>query len=170
VTDYQRTPVEPGVPVVVVDLDSTLADTRGRRHLAPTGTARHTLAGWEPYSLACWDDVPISGMVKLVRLLHGPYVVFLLSARNDVAERETRQWLLAHGVPYDRLRLRGRDEQLGDTPSEWKIKILQSWQDEGWDLALNIDDWAETCSAVTGALGIPSVTPMPPGDNHNPGY
>lgn len=168
---YDPRLLSPGAaPVVVVDLDSTICNTLGRRELAPTGAARKELSGWAPYSLACAGDKPIDGMIQLVRLLHGPNLIFLLSARNDVAEIATREWNLRHGLPYDRLRLRGDDEILPSQPSDWKIEVLHGWIREGWPISLFIDDWAETCLAVAETTGIPTVTPAFLVGDYKPGH
>jgi hypothetical protein len=157
------------VRVVVVDLDSTLCDTQHRRELAPVGPDRLTLAGWEPYSLGCPDDAPIESMIKLVHLLSEGNVIYLLSARNAVAEKATTEWLVRHGVKYDVLRLRGADEVEPREPSAWKIKVLEQWLEQGVDIQLFIDDWADTCTAVEFATGISTIVPMFRGD-YLPGH
>lgn len=160
---------ESNLPVVVVDIDSTIADTRGRRHLAPPRELHGDPEQWKPYSLGCGTDEPIAGLVRLLKLLHSGNLVFLLSARNDVAEALTVTWLRIHGVPYDRLRLWG-DEDAGSTPSTYKVRAINAWIAEGWNVQLFIDDWAETCQIVTDLTGVPSVSPAFLAGDYKPGH
>lgn len=158
-------------PIAVLDLDSMICDTRHRRHLAPRGWGKsNQLSAWEPYSLACGNDTVILGGATLARLLHGQNRVFLLSARCDVAEQVTLEWLAANGVPFDRLRLRGSHETTPDSPTAWKVSVVDQWLKEGWNIQLFVDDWADTCTAVEFQLGIPSIAPTYLAGDHKPGF
>lgn len=160
-------PVE---PVTVVDLDSTLCDTRHRRWLAPIGDNRQLLKAWEPYSLGCGEDNIVTGMATLIRLLHGPNLVFLLSGRNDAAEQRTLNWLAENQMPFDRLRLRGPDETTPDSPTDWKVGVVDGWMKEGWNIQLFVDDWAMTCVAIQDRLGVPTITPTFLAGDYQPGH
>lgn len=160
-------PVE---PVAVVDMDSTVCDTRHRRHLAPVGPNKSLLAAWEKYSLGCPGDSVILGAATLIRLLHGPNLVFLLTSRNDIAEQESLNWLAANHLPFDRLRMRAPDEDQPDNPTDWKVAVVDQWMREGWNIQLFIDDWAETCTAITERLGVPTLTPAFLAGDYKPGH
>jgi hypothetical protein len=104
-----------------------------------------------------------------VRLLDaGGALIFLLSARCGEAQVLTEDWLWKVDVPYDRLRLRGAHEGAG-SPSDWKVDVLLHWREQGWNLSLFIDDWAETCRAVE-AIGIPTLTPAFLAGDYKPGH
>jgi hypothetical protein len=62
------------VHAVLWDLDSTLFDTRGRRHLMPPPEIANSENGggahaWIEYSAACADDPPIEGAIRLRKLM-----------------------------------------------------------------------------------------------------
>lgn len=171
-TQYDRHPdlkPDSDIPVVIVDLDSCLADTRHRRWLAPPPADRKILAAWKPYSMSCWGDAVIPGMRNLVKMLHETAIVFLLSARNDVAEQLTRTWLGDHQVPYDRLRLRADEEEEPDNPNEWKVNVVREWAHAGWNIELFIDDWAGTCRLIEERLSIPTLCPTFLAGDYKPG-
>ncbi len=90
--------------VVLVDLDSTLSDTRPRRHLAPTVDPTKT---WTDFSLGAGDDRPIPGPIRLVQMLdHAGYDIHIVTGRHTTARTLTEDWLTNHYVPYHRLRMR----------------------------------------------------------------
>lgn len=172
-SQYTRTTL-PGVPVelpvIVIDLDSTVYDTRHRRHLAPGrehyGTPN---TAWKPFSLGCPEDTVIESMAVLTRLLHESCFIFLLTARNDVAEEATLNRLAEDRVPFDRLRMAGPEDE--DTSNhDYKVQVLKEWIAEGWNITLFIDDWAETCRAVTEQVGVPSIAPVFLAGAYKPGH
>jgi phosphoglycolate phosphatase-like HAD superfamily hydrolase len=135
------------VPAVVVDVDGTLVDVSGVRHYVVDDPNRrdfhhfHTAAAFAP---------PVASTVDRVRALAGSGVaVFVVTARRSRWERQTRDWLTKHDVPYDALCMRGdadgrpdvdvkRDLLVGirrthhvvlaidDNPS-----VIALWQEEG---------------------------------------
>jgi hypothetical protein len=140
---------------VVVDLDSTLADTRHRHHLIETSDP-----DWDTYSLACADDVPVLGVVQVVRMLSRSYPIAIISGRSRAAYGPTVEWLKRHRVPWSDLVLK----DVGDRslPVPWKVNAVKSWlsrhpQDR---VALIIEDWAPMRPVFEG-MGMPVLLVQP---------
>lgn len=138
--------------VVLSDLDSTLCDTRHRWHLSPM---RDPESSWIKYSLACGNDVPVSGTIAALRLAHPHHLVHLVSGRSDSARSLTEKWLYAHEVPYDELILR----EVGDRSSNGRFKVRHIHQLRAAGLApvLFFEDWAETARYIEDNTGVPVV-------------
>lgn len=142
---------------VIVDLDSTLCDTAHRHHLTPVADSTKT---WTDYSLACAEDSPIEGTIRLIELLHkGGNFIYILSSRMDAARPQTEVWLEKHGVYYDYLYLRDVADETH--PTEYKINVLTELLKTN-EIALMIDDAPDLCTAVTERLGILTVAPVVP--------
>lgn len=131
--------------LITVDLDSTLCDTGHRHHMID----RENGTDWNAYSLACVDDVPVLGMVKVVQLLAslGNVELHGLSARNAVASDNTLDWLRKHHVPLQKIHL-DTGESVEYTPeythAMYKYDRLRQVEEEtGMKVILHFDDYAE---------------------------
>lgn len=143
------------VNIILSDLDSTLADTRGRAHLAATKTGHDA---WVAYSRACVTDLPISGAIRTLQLLSLNFPVFLVSGRNVEAETETRLWLDANEVPFTRLRLRkGNDIQHN---GHYKVEYIRALRREGYNPLLMLEDHLGVAELVE-AEGVPVLSVNP---------
>lgn len=152
-------PPDAARPVVCVDLDSTVCDTRHRHHLVLPGDERDQ-TDWVAYSLACADDEPIDGVVQLVQLLAPHHHIAFVSSRDEQARKLTEQWLLEHEVPYDALFLGGTD----DVPQgleEFKVHHVQRLKDLGYEVALVVDDLPSLADAMS-VIGVSTLTVRPP--------
>lgn len=100
--------------VIVWDLDGTLADGKHRLHLLPTKDHNKTEA-WRPFNLASCDDAPIWDNIELLRAQAtvGFHIV-ILTGRSDEAMQMTKEWLARYYVPYNRLIMRGQDDNRTD--------------------------------------------------------
>lgn len=140
---------------VIVDLDSTLADTRQRSHLTP-----HKLPGttWDDYSMHCADDTPIPGTVALVRALGSTNRIRIVSGRSIRALELTVAWLARYDVTWDMIRLRRDDDS--EDPVEYKKAALREIPDTE-AVMLGLDDWPPVI-AMWAEHGIPGlcVNPM----------
>lgn len=95
-------------PVVVFDIDGTLMDENHRSHLREAKR-------WEEYFLACDLDVPIRHIVELTHEYHEKgYEVWLMSGRSDSCEQKTLESMKNHGVYFDRIKLRSKDNFMPD--------------------------------------------------------
>lgn len=152
-----------GAHTVVWDLDSTICDTRHRRHLMPELADWQTPGAWDEYSRNCAGDTPIEGAVRLFQVLQSGHTMMILSARAGLPEvyRATHRWLHNCGVRrYSRLLLRPPGSPLG--PTEWKKIRLKMLIDEGHEIDLAIDDHPG-CAEAFASLGVPTLVVTPPG-------
>ena len=105
-------------PMIVSDLDGTIALDDHRSHLIETPPKR-----WKEYFLACDRDAPNFPVIEALKGLRcrGGYRIEIWSGRSDLVEEQTRAWLDLYGVPYDRLRLRPAADHRHDTvlKAEW---------------------------------------------------
>lgn len=139
-------------PVVVFDLDGTLADTRHRAHLIAKGGDADP--DWHAYSLACPNDTPIAGAVELARLLDNlGCSIVLVSGRSDAAYDETVGWLDVHGVPYDALHMRAAGDHRPNEVIKAELAVALSLEAA---IALWVDDYPTAVDALT-AASIPAL-------------
>lgn len=142
---------------VVVDLDSTLADTSHRHAFTPLSDPRYT---WVDYSLLSIDDKPVPGAVRLVQLLYEHYQIHILSFREDAATEMTMHWLVRHNIPYDRLQLKPAGMP-DDNHNRYKIEAVKQLQEQGESVELVIDDWPGLREAMWEAVGVPVLVVNP---------
>jgi hypothetical protein len=137
--------------IVLFDKDSTLADTRSRRHLSPYNDPTKT---WVDYSMGCAMDAPITGPVRLIEMLYfADYEVHIISAANEECRDECIKWLNNHLIPYDVLRLKREDDPADNTT--YKLAYIAQLQAEGRKISLMVEDWPEIATAVERITGVP---------------
>jgi predicted secreted acid phosphatase len=137
--------------VVVFDLDSTLADTRPRRHLCPTVNPERT---WEDYAQGCANDLPIAGGIRLLHLLwDAGHSIHILSWRSNSARELTIDWLARHNVVHDKLILRMPTDT--DDSTAFKVDYLQRLIRIGHTPQLVVEDWPATATAIETATSVP---------------
>jgi hypothetical protein len=145
------------IRVVLTDLDSTVANTEGRAHLAVPGAPRHE--DWIAYSRACVNDEPIAGTVRTLQLLAASGLpIFIVSGRNVEAVQQTQEWLARHNVPFDHLRLRKPDD-IQDN-AEYKAAWVRELRQNGFDPVLMLEDHIGVAKLVE-AEGVPVLTVRP---------
>ena len=98
--------------IALIDLDGTLCDPSGRKHLAPD---------WERYSAACGDDPPIEMGISVAWGLSEHYEIWCVTGRNESAHKPTISWLAKHLEIYTKLFMRPH----GDSRPNPKLK--QEW-------------------------------------------
>lgn len=111
-------PYDPYLPdCILVDIDGTVADHEGVR--SPYDYSRVLLDGVHPE------------MAWLVNVIHseqftchdGPDVIFM-SGRDDTCREDTKAWLDAHDIPFDRLIMRPADarDAAGNKLPDYQVK------------------------------------------------
>lgn len=146
-------------PVVVVDLDSTLCDTRHRHVLAPKvelGVERN----WVAYSMACSDDIVIEGTRRTVKVLSVAHDIHLVSFRNNEARERTMDWLWKNDVPYHSLKLKMPGE-FDNQHDDYKVDYVKRLQAQGHEVVLVIDDWPGLAPAMLRETGVPVMVVNP---------
>ena len=139
-------------PAVVVDIDSTLADTFHRSHMILQGDQRED-TDWVAYAKACGGDTP-TGTVDLLRLLDPYYTIVLMTSRPGAARDETVEWLTRYRVPYDVLIM---DYKHAPSTVDFKVEQIRELIRSGWDVRLLLEDNWKIGEAVKAELGVPSV-------------
>lgn len=147
---------------IVFDLDSTLADTSQRHHIIDQIHADPPTANWVDYSMACADDTPIEGVIKLLNLLSTHFIIVIVTGRSILAREETEAWLSLYKVNYARLIMRPVVHQNEHTHSNavWKKLMMLELRQEGYRIVLFIDDWPD-CAREAAKIGIQSVITVP---------
>ena len=153
-------PARDTLPVVVFDLDSTLADTRHRREHLPIGAT--CPADWTGYHVHCLGDRPVLGTIALVRLLHPNHRIVIVTARPDetAVRANTAAWLVAQDVPHDGVIFLPLDELR--PPAEWKAETVEKLRADLGDVVLAVDDWGPNGWAIE-ATGTPFLHVARPG-------
>lgn len=92
-------------PIVIFDIDGTIADLAHRRHYMkpPPGEKKNHRAFYAEVA----NDKPIFEVIEwATRLYDAGYMVLLVSGRDNDCALETEDWLRAWGPPYDYLFMR----------------------------------------------------------------
>lgn len=120
------------LPVVLVDLDRTLADSRWRDHLIDS-------EGFDAFHSEGHADPPIQPVVDLTRALAPGHCVVGLTGRNERFRQLTLNWCLKHGVHLDELLMRP-DDDYRPAP-QMKMAVAQERFGENLDgVVIMIDD------------------------------
>ena len=90
----------PNAPVVLCDIDGTLANHEGIR--SPFDESKVLLDGVHEV-VASW-----------IRALYAEYNVVIVSGRHDTCGEDTVQWLEGHGIPFDHILMRAGGDNRGD--------------------------------------------------------
>lgn len=119
---------------------------------------------WDAYSLACYADKPIHGVIRLVReLADAGNRICIASGRAEVAAERTIKWLSMNHVRYDEICLRrSGDHRKND---EVKVSIVEALRARGERVWLAIDDNPNVGAALL-HIGVPTV--LVASDGHSP--
>lgn len=143
--------------LVTIDLDSTIADTGHRHHLID----RENGTDWDAYSAECVNDLPMEGMITLVKILvsHG-VEVHALSGRKHSALAMTVAWFQQHDIPVTQFWLdeSGEGDYVnGRTHKDYKLeRALEVQKITGKKIRLHFDDHPTVADTFSKA-GIPTV-------------
>ncbi len=122
-------------PLVLFDIDGTLADIGHRRH--------HVMGdnqNWAAFFKEMGDDTPNKPIVNLYQTLKAAstYDLVIVSARPENYRPLTEQWLFWNGIEFDRLIMRPEKDYRPDT--EIKKEILALLISEGREITFVVDD------------------------------
>lgn len=155
-----RVSVKKKQQVIVCDLDSTLANTYHREHLAPEMHLREPVENWIPYSKACIDDTVIEGVKRALNLYaEAGMLIHFVSGRNIEALAETIQWLDANEIHWDFVRLHRHDDLRHN--GEYKSAYINSLREDGFEPVLMFEDHVSVCEMIEERTGVPCVTVRP---------
>lgn len=102
-------------PIILCDLDGTLADGRHREHLV-SGEKKD----WDAYFALCGYDTPIVPVFRWVQALSEDHTICIVSGRSDAYWKETMLWfqgLSMNGLPLriDHIFMRAASDHRPDT-------------------------------------------------------
>ncbi|UTW54814.1 HAD family acid phosphatase [Kordiimonas sp. SCSIO 12610] len=122
-------------PLVIFDIDGTLADISHRRHFVMGDNQN-----WAAFFKEMGDDTPNKPVVGLYQTLtvSNVYDLIIVSARPENYRLLTEQWLVWNGIEFDRLIMRPEKDYRPDT--EIKKEILDLLLSEGREIAFVVDD------------------------------
>lgn len=145
-------------PCVFFDLDSTLSDSRQRRHLIADN---HEDTDWVAYSLAAGDDLPVPGTVAMARALAPTHDLYIVTGRSEEAWEVTLDWLARHDLDlFADVFMRGTSDRTSN--AEHKVKVMREWMDvHEREISFLVEDWPKVADAVYAELGIPVVLVNP---------
>jgi hypothetical protein len=138
---------------IVLDLDSTLADTRHRRDLLPIVNPAST---WEEYALACDGDSPIPETFALMNALWPLHQIHIISGRHEIALDKTVRWLAHCRGRYDFLQLCPGGGAGGWTANGlFKVGYILQLKDTGVRVLLHIEDYPDVAERIRVECEIP---------------
>ena len=120
-------------PVVIFDIDGTLADISHRRHFVE-GKKKN----WAKFNQAMINDTPKTAIVALYQALWDKYYVIIVSGRTDDFRPQTEAWFKQWNIPINEIHMR----RFGDYRADNLIKeeILQQLQHKGYQIQFVVDD------------------------------
>lgn len=101
-------------PIVIVDLDGTIADVRHRLHFVQGPGKKR----WKRFFQAQEQDAPITWVLEKVWELSREHEIVIVTARPDVCREGTERWLEKHCIPYSRVFMRPD----GDHRPDYEVK------------------------------------------------
>jgi uncharacterized HAD superfamily protein len=101
-------------PVVLVDIDGTLADVRHRLHHIRGGGRKN----WKAFFEGMDRDTPIASIIAWVQSLVPQHEIVILTGRPEQYRARTIAWLNKQQVPFDVLVMRGN----GDHRPDYEMK------------------------------------------------
>lgn len=141
-------------PIIVWDLDGTLADGTHRLHLLPTRD-KHLAPSWDEFNLACLGDKPIEDNLMLMRCLERQYYNVILTGRSAVAYDLTWRWLRENNAAFQELIMRPADDNRPDIVFKEEVlrklglEQIQCCFDDAEHVVRHIRSLGLTCHQVT---------------------
>lgn len=108
------------LPVVIMDIDGTLANAEHRVHLisdwSPDGLLQSK--NWPEFLARAVDDTVNEEIRALNNAMYGIAQIFVVTGRSEDSRDMTVAWLKKHGITYDRLYMR----PTGDYREDCQVK------------------------------------------------
>lgn len=124
-------------PIVIVDIDGTIADVRHRLHHIKVPRKKN----WKAFFEAMDRDTPIRPIIDQVHELEREHDIIVVTGRPEQYRRRTEKWLKQNGVRYLRLYMRPE----GDHRPDYTVKAEVLRQFRKGQIVLAIDDRAPVC-------------------------
>lgn len=132
-------------PIVIMDIDSTLANNEHRVSLI-----RGPNKDWDAFFKEVYHDSPIHRMIWLNNMLSNNYTICIITGRAEVCRIDTVRWLEKYNVVWDKLYMRAT----GDYRPDYVVKReIYDTQLKNLDIFLAVDDKIQIAE-MWGSLGI----------------
>jgi phosphoglycolate phosphatase-like HAD superfamily hydrolase len=130
-------PNQPRKPIVLVDVDGTLADVGHRlRHIQGAGPKN-----WKAFFEGIDSDPPIASTVAWVRSLAENHEIVIITGRPERYRRRTIAWLKKNAIPFSDVFMRTDGDHRPDY--EVKKEALRRWSKQR--IKLVIEDRPPVC-------------------------
>lgn len=128
------------VPVILVDMDGTLADNDARHaHFTANGLiSTWDNEQWIAYDKAATADLVIAPVADIVNHLANSYHIAIVTGRKVESQPETELWLDMNGISYDDIFMRSSGNRSPNP--KFKRAVAESLIAEGREIHLAIDD------------------------------
>lgn len=122
-------------PLVIFDMDGTLADMQHRRHFLDKSPP-----DWTSFNAGVGNDLPNKPVVDLYQTLwqSGRYEIVIATGRMEWQRNATEQWLCSYQIPFARMLMRQNKDYRADNII--KEEILHRLLAEGKSIAFVVDD------------------------------
>jgi phosphoglycolate phosphatase-like HAD superfamily hydrolase len=124
-------------PIVIVDIDGTIADVRHRLHHIKGPGKKN----WKAFFEAMDHDSPIEAMIRHVHELEKDHDIIIVTGRPEHYRARTEKWLKDNGVRYSRLFMRPD----GDHRPDYAVKVEVLREYPKGQIVLAIDDRGPVC-------------------------
>ncbi len=124
-------------PIVIVDIDGTIADVRHRLHHIQGGKKKN----WKAFFEAMDRDKPIDSMIQQVYELERDHDILIVTGRPEQYRARTEKWLKANGIRYRKLFMRPS----GDHRPDYTVKAEVLREFPKGQIVLAIDDREPVC-------------------------
>jgi len=139
-------------PIVIVDLDGTVADLSHRLHYIQNDDPKDN--DYRAFYGSVLQDKPIHDTIEMVQKFHDDgYNICFVSGRSDESRNDTKLWIQEHlRVPYIALIMRSAGDRRPDTDvkrgfykrffKDYEVKhviddrpsVIRMWREEGLDV------------------------------------
>jgi uncharacterized HAD superfamily protein len=126
-----------GKPIVLVDIDGTLADVHHRLHHIKNARRKN----WKAFFEGMEHDTPIASTVAWVQSLAGHHDIIIITGRPEEYRARTEVWLKQNGIPFADIFMRRDGDHRPDY--EMKKEALKRWPKER--IKLVIEDRPPVC-------------------------
>jgi beta-phosphoglucomutase-like phosphatase (HAD superfamily) len=126
-------------PIVVVDMDGTLADVRHRLHYI-NGPGKKD---WKRFFEGQVKDKPFAAIAERVRALAADHEIVIVTGRPDKYRGGTEAWLRKFRIPFSRIYMR----PVGDHRPDYIVKAEILDQIGPDRIALAFEDRPPVCEA-----------------------
>jgi phosphoglycolate phosphatase-like HAD superfamily hydrolase len=131
-------------PIVLVDMDGTLADVGHRLHHVRAGRKKN----WSRFFEAMDADPANPQIVAMVKQLAAEHRVVIVTGRPEHYRQRTLDWLRRHDVPFDEMHMRPDGDHRPDHIV--KKEMLATLGPARDQIALVIDDRPSVCDMWRG--------------------